>query len=59
MNHDTRPDDESPDDGPEEIDDVEEVSGGYQFPDGCIPPYPGEPPVDWTDPLDDGRHLEL
>ena len=63
MKKDTRPDD--PDgEGPEEIDDVEEVSGGYQFPDGCIPlpPLPGDPPIDYTDPFDplgDRRHLEL
>ena len=62
MNETPRPD-EPRDEGPEEIDDeVEEVSGGFQFPDaGCIPPYPGEPPwVDYIVSLGDGvKKLEL
>jgi hypothetical protein len=57
------PRDEPRDEGPEEIDDVEEVSGGFQLPDaGCIPPYPGIPDdsfVDYVDPLGDRKHLEL
>jgi hypothetical protein len=64
MNETPRPD-EPRDEGPEEIDDVEEISGGYQFPDsGCIPlpPIPGGdlPWVDYIDPLGDGaKKLEL
>jgi len=62
MNETPRPD-EPRDEGPEDLDDeVEEVSGGFQFPDGgCIPPYPVDLPwVDYIDPLGDGaKKLEL
>jgi len=49
---------ERPDKGPEEIDDVEDVSGGNCIPSPDLVPT-DDPFRDWTDPLGDAKKLEL